>query len=78
VIPRRIATECVAVEARLSEIIQTMEVLSCELIVSELVATDLVVSELTLDRVIDAALSVGSECVATGDSGVTRSSTVAS
>ena len=38
--------ECVAIKSGLTEIVQTFEILRCELIVSELVVAKLIVSEL--------------------------------
>ena len=52
--------ECVAVEPSMIEIVQTVEILRCELVVSELVVSELVVSELVVAKLI-----VGGKRIAT-------------
>ena len=42
--------ECVAVEPSMIEIIQTVEILRCELVVSELVVTELIVAKLIVSE----------------------------
>ena len=42
-VPADVVTECVAIKSRLAEIVQTFEVLRCELIVSELIVAKLIV-----------------------------------
>jgi hypothetical protein len=42
-VPAGVVTECVAIKSRLAEIVQTFEVLRCELIVSELIVAKLIV-----------------------------------
>jgi hypothetical protein len=60
-VPVGIITECVAVKPRVIEIVQTVEILRCKLVVSELVVRELIVSELIVAKLI-----VAGECVATG------------
>jgi hypothetical protein len=42
--------ECVAIKSRLTEIVQTVEILRCELVVSELVVAQLIVAQLIVTQ----------------------------
>jgi hypothetical protein len=59
-VPVGIITKCVSVEPSVIEVVQSVKIMLCELIVSELVMSELVVSELIV-----AELIVGSERVVT-------------
>src|SRR5215472_5147138 len=59
-VPVGIVAECVAIKSGLTEIVQTVEILRCELVVSELVVSELVVSELIVAKLI-----VGGKRIAT-------------
>ena len=51
-VPVGIVAECVAVESGLTEIVQTVEILRCELVVSELIVSELIVAKLIVPKLI--------------------------
>ena len=59
-VPVGIVAECVAIKSGLTEIVQTVEILRCELVVSELVVSKLIVAKLIVAKLI-----VGGERVVT-------------
>jgi hypothetical protein len=64
-VPVGIITKCVSVEPSVIEVVQSVKIMLCELIVSELVMSELVMSELVVSELIVAELIVGSERVVT-------------
>src|SRR5262249_38741049 len=64
-VPVGMVAECVAIKSGLTEIVQTFEILRCELVVGELVMAKLIVAELIVAELIVAKLIVGGKRVAT-------------
>jgi len=50
-VPVGMVAECVAIKTSVTEIVQAVEILRCELVVSELVVAKLIVSELVSSAV---------------------------
>src|SRR5262249_54106625 len=63
-VPVGMVAECVAIKSGLTEIVQTFEILRCELVVGELVVTELIVAELIVAELIVAELIVAELIVA--------------
>jgi hypothetical protein len=51
-VPVGIVAECVAIKSGLTEIVQTVEILRCELVVSELIVSELIVAKLIVAKLI--------------------------
>ncbi len=77
-VPVGVVAECVAIKSRLTEIVQTVEILRRELVVSELVVSELIVAELIVGgkRIATSACEIvtkimGSELMTAAAHGVT-------
>jgi hypothetical protein len=67
-VPVGIVAECVAIKSSVIEIVQTVEILRCELVVSELVVSELIVAQLIVVQI------MGSELMTTAAHAVTSKS----